>query len=246
MSEFARFARSMPLIAVALLVPVAVQARVTSITITKTDPAFKGQTFGSAGAYEIVKGTITGELDPADRRNALITDIQFAPRNATGKVAYTTTFTILKPADMSKANGTLVYDVTNRGNPRFVGRFTRFVLAGGPGDLELADPGDGTVYRAGYVVVTSGWQGDLPIASVSAGREGIDVPIARNSDGSPITGPVVVRFAAGRPAMWSSPSPETSTRWRFPVPAVPLLRSIRRKPSSFPRPARCKTGLEKV
>jgi Alpha/beta hydrolase domain len=199
MSDFGRLARSMPLIGIALLLPTAMHARVTRITITKTDPAFKGQTFGGTGAYEIVKGTVTGELDPADRRNALITDIQFAPRNAAGKVTYTATFTILKPADMSKANGTMVYDVTNRGNPRFAGRFTRFVLAGGPGDLELADPGDGSVYRAGYVVVTSGWQGDLPIDSVGPGREGINVPVARNPDGSSITGPVVVRFAAGAP-----------------------------------------------
>jgi Alpha/beta hydrolase domain len=198
MSEFGRFARSMPLIAVALLFP-AVHARVNRITITKTDPAFKGQTFGGSGAYEIVKGTATGELDPADRRNSLITDMQFTPRNAAGKVAYTTTFTILKPVDMSKANGTLVYDITNRGNPRFAGRFTRFVLAGGPADLELADPGDGSIYRAGYVVVTSGWQGDLPIDSMGPGREGINVPIAKNPDGSSITGPVVVRFAAGAP-----------------------------------------------
>jgi hypothetical protein len=199
MSDFGRFARLIPLIALVLVAPGAAHARVTRITITKTDPAFRGQVFGGAGAYEIVKGTVTGELDPADRRNALITDIQFAPRNAAGKVSYTTTFTVLKPADMSKANGTLVYDVTNRGNPRFVGRFTRFVLAGGPGDLELADPGDGSVYRAGYVVVTSGWQGDIPIDSVSPGREGINVPVARNPDGSSITGPVVVRFAAGAP-----------------------------------------------
>ena len=137
MSDFGRLACFLPLIAAVLLVPVEGQARVTRITVTKTDPAFHGQVFGAAGAYEIVKGTVTGELDPADRRNALITDIQFAPRNAAGKVSYTATFTILKPADMSKANGALVYDVTNRGNPRFVGRFTRFVLAGGPGDLEL-------------------------------------------------------------------------------------------------------------
>ena len=196
MSDLGRFARLIPLIAVTL---VAVHARVTRITITKTDPAFRGQVFGGTGAYEIVKGTVTGELDPADRRNAPITDIQFAPRNGAGKVAYTTTFTILKPADMSKANGTLVYDVTNRGNPRFVGRFTRFVLAGGPGDLELTDPGDGSIYRAGYVVVTSGWQGDLPIDAVGSGREGINVPVAKNPDGFSITGLVVVRFAAGAP-----------------------------------------------
>ena len=40
----------MPLIAIALLLHGAVHARVTRITITKTDPAFKGQTFGGASA----------------------------------------------------------------------------------------------------------------------------------------------------------------------------------------------------
>ena len=182
-----------------LLPPPAAEARVMQITISKKDPAFHGQVFGQTGAYEILRGTATGEIDPSDRRNAVITDIQFAPRNANGKVPYTATFSILKPADMTKANGTLVYDVTNRGNPRFVGRFTRFVLANGPPDLELADPGDGSVYKAGYVVATSGWQGDVTLDSLSPGREGITVPIAKNSDGSSITGRVVVRFAAGAP-----------------------------------------------
>ena len=34
----------------------------------------------------------------------------------------------------------------------------------------------------------------MPIASVGAGREGIDVPVAKNRDGSPVTGRVVERF----------------------------------------------------
>src|SRR5258708_18076282 len=91
------------------------QAKVIKITISKSTPAFKGQTFGKTGAYEIVKGTASGEIDPADRRNALITDIQFAPRNASGKVPYTTTFSILKPLDVTNDSGVMVYDVINRG-----------------------------------------------------------------------------------------------------------------------------------
>jgi hypothetical protein len=175
------------------------QARVTHIKISQTAPAFHGQSFGKIGAYEVIRGTATGELDPADRRNAVITDIQFAPRNANGKVAYTTTFSILKPVDMTKANGIMVYDVVNRGNPRFASRFTRFVLATGTGDPEYADPGDGSLYKAGYVVVTSGWQGDIPIDAAGAGREGINVPVAKNPDGSSILGRVVVRFASDVP-----------------------------------------------
>src|SRR5438093_219631 len=34
----------------------------------------------------------------------------------------------------------------------------------------------------------------MPIASVGANVEGIDVPIAKNPDGSPVTGPVWDRF----------------------------------------------------
>src|SRR6266436_1593188 len=98
-----------------LLVAAASEARVTSITISSTTSAFNGQTFGDVGTYEQIRGTAKGELDPLDPRNAVITDIHQAPRNANGKVAYTATFTLLKPVDMSRASGVLVYGVSNRG-----------------------------------------------------------------------------------------------------------------------------------
>src|SRR5437016_12873792 len=87
------------------------EARVTQITITqRTSPLFNGQSFGSVGMYEQIRGTAKGEIDPADRRNALITDIQFAPRNARGNVEYTATFTVVKPIDLSKGSGVMVYE----------------------------------------------------------------------------------------------------------------------------------------
>ena len=55
-----------------------------------------------------------GELDPNDRRNAVIQDIQLAPRNARGMVEYTATFQIVKPVDMSKASHLMWHDVPNR------------------------------------------------------------------------------------------------------------------------------------
>lgn len=174
-------------------------AKVVKISITKTMPAFKGQTFGKTGAYELVRGIASGEIDPADRRNAVITDIQLAPRNANGKVSYATAFSILKPVDLGKANGDMVYDVVNRGNLRFASRVTRFVLAGGAADPDALDPGDGSLYSAGSIVLASGWQGDLSINAAGPSRHGVDVPTAKNADGSPVTGPVVVRFAAGVP-----------------------------------------------
>ena len=66
--------------------------------------------------YERLSGKFYGELDPADPKNALITDIQLAPRNARGKVEYVGTFSLMKPVDLSKASGVLMYSVVNRGN----------------------------------------------------------------------------------------------------------------------------------
>ena len=51
------------------------------------------------------------------------------------------------------------------------------------------------LFRRGYTVLWTGWQGDLP--DVPGGRplELVRVPVARNADGSPITGPVLARWS---------------------------------------------------
>lgn len=163
-------------------------ARVTKITITKTtSPMFNGQSFGSVGQYEEIKGIAVGEIDPADRRNSVITDIPLAPRNANGKVEYRTTFTIVKPVDMSKGQPVMLYNVPNRGNHSLPNAF-----------LFGNDPGDGFIYKLGHTMVWSGWQGDQPISTVdTATQEGIDVPIAKLPDGSPLTSITWQRFANG-------------------------------------------------
>lgn len=153
------------------------------ISISSREPAFGGRAFGAVGAYEQIKGVAVGEIDPADRRNALITDIDRAPRNANGRAEYRTTFSVLKPVDMTKSPGVLLYNIVNRGNHN------------GPNTWHVGgDPGDAFLYNLGHVIVWSGWQGDQPIASVSPGQEGIDVPIAGG-----VTGPVWARFV-GVPA----------------------------------------------
>ena len=47
--------------------------------------------FGETGPYLKIAGTFEGEVVPADPRNALIVDIDLAPRVG-GKVRYTSTF----------------------------------------------------------------------------------------------------------------------------------------------------------
>lgn len=155
-------------------------ARITRITIEHRDaPAYKGQSFGEAGRYERLSGRAYGELDPKDPLNAIITDLQFAPRNAHGMVEYTATFLIVKPMDLTKSSGVLLYEVPNRGNSTLA--------------RASENPGAMLDYlKRGHVILTSGWQGDL------ASREGLEtitVPVAKNPDGSSITGPVLARFS---------------------------------------------------
>src|SRR5712672_228334 len=72
-----------------------VDARVVRIVIEKREsPAFRGQSFGAAGQYETLSGHFYGELNPKDAHNAIITDIQLAPRNARGMVEYSATFSL--------------------------------------------------------------------------------------------------------------------------------------------------------
>ena len=73
-----------------------------------------GRVFGSVGAYEMISGRLFGELDPADPHNRVIVDIDKAPRNAKGRVEYEAEFIVLRPAEASKANGTLLHTVPNR------------------------------------------------------------------------------------------------------------------------------------
>jgi len=160
------------------------EARVTKITIISTTPAFDGRVFEDVGAYEQIRGTATGELDPRDRRNAVITDIELAPRNANGNVEYTTTFTILKPVDMRRASGGMVYEVVNRGNK---------ILMLPPGFLNVGvsatnPAGDGFLFKMGHVYLWSGWQGDL-VFNPALPAETISVPVVEG-----VTGPTFARF----------------------------------------------------
>ena len=174
-------------------------ARVVRIEIIWRGAAYDARSFGAVGPYEKIVGRAYGEVDPRDRRNALINDILLAPRNARGMVEYVATFTLLRPLDSSKGNGVLLHDMVNRGNKLLLPTYNRACAvrtAGGACDFEGA--GDGFLFREGYSVLWSGWQGDIaPVAGATDRHvlETVRVPAARNADRSPITGPVVVRWS---------------------------------------------------
>src|SRR5262249_4313118 len=66
-------------------------ARIVRLEIlTVESPTFGGMSFENVGTYEKIFARAYGEVDPSDRRNALITDINLTPRNANGMVEYST------------------------------------------------------------------------------------------------------------------------------------------------------------
>ena len=101
----------------AMLASTASDARVTRLEILSVEsPNFEGLSFGSVGQYEKIRARAYGEVDPADPRNAIITDIALAPRNQNGNVEYSTDVYILKPINMANGNGRIFYEVVNRGS----------------------------------------------------------------------------------------------------------------------------------
>ncbi|HYS09514.1 MAG TPA: alpha/beta hydrolase domain-containing protein [Myxococcales bacterium] len=150
----------------------AAQARVTRVQITSRVVAYGGASFGTVGQYETLRGVVFGEVDPDDPLNEVITDIKLAPRNARGMVEYNVDFWLSKPVDMSKANGTLLHDVPNRGRVRSL----ELNVAGGGEDTA----GDGFLQRQGYVLSDNGWEGD-----VATGLQ-VRIPVAKNRNGTEI------------------------------------------------------------
>ena len=88
--------------------------------------------------------------DPA--KDPGIVDLAHAPRNSGGLVEYSFDVQVLKPVDVRKGNGVLVYEVNNRGNRLMYGYFNE----GGPG-YEAANVGNGFLMKRGYTVAWSGW-----------------------------------------------------------------------------------------
>jgi hypothetical protein len=162
------------------------EARITNIQINSRALAFGGASFGSVGQYETLRGVAFGEVDPHDPLNEVITDIKLAPRNARGMVEYNMDFWINKPVDMTRANGTLLHDVPNRGNVRSLE-----LNVGGAAD---ANAGDGLLQRQGYTLADNGWEGDL-----STGLQ-IRLPVARNKNGSEIVNRIRTEYILGSPA----------------------------------------------
>ena len=149
--------------------------------------AFGGATpAGAAGPYVVISGIVHGKLDPKHPDNAGIVDLSNAPVDAAGMVEYTTDVVILRPKSASTARRVLFYDVVNRGNKIGQASF----VGGGALDVGAAPAANfPSLLSRGYTVVWSGWQGNIAQSGTGAtAAVGTAFPIAKNADGSAITG----------------------------------------------------------
>lgn len=166
------------------------EARVVRFVVEQRRPFADGMSFGDVGPYERLDGTAHHEVDPRDPLNAVIVNIDRAPRNARGLVEFRAPFFILKPVDMRRGNQKILYTINNRGNKLSVSRFNYTPDNNNP--ISAADAGDGFLMRHGYTLVDAGWQGD-----VAPGNNRLfpDLPMAARADGSPITGRVRIEYS---------------------------------------------------
>jgi hypothetical protein len=132
---------------------------ITRFVVQRRELFARGHEFPVTGAYEKLVGKIYGEVDPKNRRNKVIVNLDKAPRNRRNKVEYWSDFCILKPVDMARSNGKIFYDAPNRGSKRIVSFLNDAPGTNDPRTVE--DAGNGFLMRQGYTIVWCGWQGDL-------------------------------------------------------------------------------------
>ena len=163
---------------VVVLVPALVAAEVARVEITLRRDAAGGRSFGSTGAYERLAGKIYFTIDPANRRNQVIADLDKAPRNAAGKVEMSADLIIFRPRDLSRGNGVALFDIVNRGNSVALNVFSGPVTNTPEGEV-----GDGFLLARGFTIVQVGWEFD------ARGGVRIEVPGAAG-----VTGMVSAQF----------------------------------------------------
>jgi hypothetical protein len=124
--------------------------------------------------YEQITGKLHFEIDPKLPGNAVIADVDLAPVNAAGKVSFVADLRLWKPKDDSRSNGSAWVEIPNRG---------------GKSSLPTA------MMAQGFTMLNVGWEFD-----VSADKLRLEVPKARNKDGSAIRGVVSAVFTPDKRA----------------------------------------------
>ncbi|MBM3803044.1 MAG: hypothetical protein FJW26_12145 [Acidimicrobiia bacterium] len=135
-------------------------AEVVRVDVQDRNSVLHGKSFGTSGAYERLKGRVHFEVDPELEANRAITDLQLGPRNQRGRIEFSSDFYVLAPSDPKRENGSVLFEVSNRGNKGMLGMFN---LAASSLDPQTeAEFGDGLLLSQGFVLAWLGWQFDVP------------------------------------------------------------------------------------
>jgi len=161
-------------------------AELTRFEVERREPFAGGRLFGDVGAYERIVGRVYFQIDPDLPGNRRIIDLQHGAQNKRGRVEVSADLDLLAPRDLTKARGAALYDVNNRGRKLAVRFFNDSA-----GENDPKDPGNGFLMRHGWIVVWSGWDGELLPGD---GRMQLDAPVAQLID-KPITGNVRYEIA---------------------------------------------------
>jgi hypothetical protein len=165
-------------------------AAVQKIHVVERADVLGGQSFGAAGPYEKITATAYFAVDPKAQANSRIADITKAKPNEQGLVEFSADLYVLKPRDPAKGNGTVLFEVSNRGGK---GMLSMFNYARGSFDpADKAHFGDNLLLEQGFTLVWLGWQFDVadPPPALK-----LNAPVAMDGDG-PITGIVRKEFLA--------------------------------------------------
>lgn len=214
------------------------RAAVDRVEVLERIPFAAGQGFGEAGPYEKIRGVAHFALDPNAAANARIVDLKRAPRDARGRVVFSSEFLMLRPVKARRS--TLLYDVNNRGAIAILGQVNgRSPKSNDP--TTAADAGDGFLMRHGFTLLFSAWTWDVAPGAPGDKPLMLSPPVAHGPGGRPILGRVENEFTvdaaapaavyAGsrgltyEPAVPDDPKAVLTERARPDDPRVPIRRS---------------------
>ena len=183
------------LLLTAVCLPTPAAARVERVEILSREAFAAGAEFGAAGTYEKLRGRAFFALDPDAAANAPVADLKRAPRNARGLVEFSAEFLVLRPTDFTRRNGTLLYEVNNRGNIGILRQLDEASFSNDP--ATVAHAGNGFLFRQGFTLVWSAWAADVA-AAPGDDRLVLHAPIATEA-GAPITGTVAYELIVNAP-----------------------------------------------
>jgi len=166
---------------------------VTGLNIHSVSDFADGESFGDVGPYQLLQGSAHFAIDPLSPRNEAITDIELAPRDANGAVRFSSHFAMLQPVEPARGNGSVLFDVVNRGNKTVLSHFNGVPRSDDP--TTTPSPNNGFLMRHGYTVVFGGWQADVP---PTPGLIGMQAPEAVGPDG-PLIGEILCWLQVNEP-----------------------------------------------